>query len=340
MNKKLRVGELFAGIGGIGLGLERTGGFEVVWQVENNDYATKVLEKNWPDVTRHDDVCTFPPEKGEWDVDLITAGFPCQDISIAGKGEGLDGKKSGLFYEVIRIAGIIKPRWLLLENVSALLTRGVGEVLGEVASICGSDNTPHFKRMEYHCLPAAVFGAPHRRDRFFLLADSYGDADSSDQGEAEETDCLSEVNREEGCSGVSGRAGDDTKVLADSNDTGNRTPRCKANEDGSSAVEGREEQSQPEPSRHREDVADSDSKGLQGQRRLEKTSQVFTQEAIRLFSSSHGQSQWGIEPDVGRMVNGIPRRVDRLKCLGNAVVPQVVQLLGELMLTRLEAEGE
>jgi DNA (cytosine-5)-methyltransferase 1 len=132
-----------------------------------------------------------------------------------------------------------------------------------------------------------------------MLADSYGDADSSDQGEAEETDCLSEVNRKEGCSGVSGRAGDDTKVLANAN-----------------------------------------GKGLQGQRRLEKASQVFTQEAIGLFSSSHGQDQWGIEPSVGRMVNGIPRRVDRLKCLGNAVVPQVVQLLGEMMLTRLEAEGE
>ena len=281
----MKVGELFAGIGGIGLGLERTGGFEVVWQVENNDYATKVLEKHWPAVRRWDDVKTFPPETGTWDVDLITAGFPCQDISVAGKGEGLDGKKSGLFYEVIRIAGIIKPRWLLLENVSALLIRGIGDVLRELAQI-GYDS-------EWHCIPAAVFGAPHRRDRFFLLADSYGDADSSDQGEAEETDCLSEVNREEGCSGVSGRAGDDTKVLANAN-----------------------------------------GKGLQGQRRLEKASQVFTQEAIRLFSSSVGKSQWGIEPDISRMVNGVPRRVDRTKCLGNAVVPQVAQFIGEIILQR------
>ena len=286
----MKVGELFAGIGGIGLGLEATGGFEVVWQVEKDDYATKVLEKNWSDVRRWDDVKTFPPETGDWDVDLITAGFPCQDISVAGKGEGLDGKKSGLFYEVIRIAGIIKPRWLLLENVSALLIRGIGEVLGEVASISGSDNTPHFKRMEYHCLPAAVFGAPHRRDRFFLLADT--------------------------------------------NDTGGGAPKCKANKDGSSVVKGREEQSQPESSRHRKNVADSNITGLQGQRRLEETSQICTQEAIRLFSSSVGQSQWGIEPDVGRMVNGVPRRVDRLKCLGNAVVPQVAQFMGEIILQR------
>ena len=86
----ITVGELFAGIGGIGLGLEMTGGFEVKWQVEKDEYATKVLEKNWPDVRRRDDVCTFPTEDedGGWQVDMITAGFPCQDLSFAGKGAG------------------------------------------------------------------------------------------------------------------------------------------------------------------------------------------------------------------------------------------------------------
>ena len=288
MNKKLRVGELFAGIGGIGLGLERTGGFEVVWQVENNDYATKVLEKNWPDVTRHDDVCTFPLEKGEWDVDLITAGFPCQDISVAGKGKGLDGKRSGLFYEVVRIVDRLRPAAVLLENVSALLTRGLDSVLGEMASL-GYD-------AEWHCIPAAHVGAPHRRDRIYIMAYA--------------------------------------------NDSGGGASKCKANKDGSSVVKGWEEQPQSKPSRHREDVADSNGKGLQRLGGLEKTSQIFTQEKVGLFRSGVGQDQWGIEPDVGRMVNGIPRRVDRLKCLGNAVVPQVAQLLGEMMLTRLEAEGE
>ena len=98
--KPLRVGELFAGIGGIGLGLERTGGFEVVWQVENNDYATKVLEKN------------------------------CQDISVAKqRGEGLDGKRSGLFYEVVRIVDRLRPTAVLLENSSMLLSRGLDIVL-------------------------------------------------------------------------------------------------------------------------------------------------------------------------------------------------------------------
>ena len=85
----ITVGELFAGIGGLGLGLEMTGGFEVVWQVEINEFSRRVLKKNWPDVTRWDDVCTFPSADGDWTVDMITAGFPCQDISVAGRAEGL-----------------------------------------------------------------------------------------------------------------------------------------------------------------------------------------------------------------------------------------------------------
>ena len=290
MSKKLRVGELFAGIGGIGLGLERTGGFEVVWQVENNDYATKVLEKNWPDVTRHDDVRTFPPEKGEWDVDLITAGFPCQDISLAGKGKGLDGKRSGLFYEVVRIVDRLRPAAVLLENVSALLTRGLDSVLGEMATL-GYD-------AEWHCIPAASVGAPHRRDRIYIMAYA--------------------------------------------NDSGGGASKCKANKDGSSAVKGREEQPQSKPSRQCKDMAYPAGIGQQKQGAsrdgLCKEASI-TREAVVAFNGRI-RNQWESEPDVGRVANGVPRRMDRLKCLGNAVVPQVVQLLGEMMLTRLEAEDE
>lgn len=158
----LQVGELFAGIGGIGLGLEMTGGFEVKWQVEIDKYATKVLEKNWPEAKRWNDVTTFPPEDGYWDIDVLTAGFPCQDLSYAGKGAGLDGKRSGLFYEVMRVTERLRPRYLLLENVRALLTRGIDRVLGEVASL-GYD-------AEWHCIPASYVGAPQKRERVFILA--------------------------------------------------------------------------------------------------------------------------------------------------------------------------
>lgn len=158
----LTVGSLFAGIGGIELGLESTGEFKVVWQVENDPFAIRVLEKHWPNTYRHEDVLDFPPQ-GHWYVDLICAGWPCQDISKAGTKKGLEGERSGLFYEVIRIAEAIKPRILLLENVSAILARGrFGIVLGELASI-GYD-------VEWHCLPAGEFnGNLHRRDRIFLI---------------------------------------------------------------------------------------------------------------------------------------------------------------------------
>lgn len=158
----LQVGELFAGIGGIGLGLEMTGGFTVKWQVEIDKYATKVLEKNWPEAKRWDDVTTFPPEAGDWDIDVLTAGFPCQDLSYAGKGAGLDGERSGLFYEVMRITERLRPRYLLLENVRALLTRGIDRVLREVAEIGYN--------AEWHCIPASHVGAPQKRERVFILA--------------------------------------------------------------------------------------------------------------------------------------------------------------------------
>src|SRR4051794_35686151 len=116
-------GSLFAGIGGMDLGLERSG-MTCSWQVEIDPFARKVLAKHWPDVRRHDDVRTFPPEPVDgWRVDLIAGGFPCQDISVAGKGAGLDGARSGLWTEIVRTVRLLRPRFLVVENVSALLDR-------------------------------------------------------------------------------------------------------------------------------------------------------------------------------------------------------------------------
>lgn len=167
---KPTVGSLFAGIGGIDLGLELAG-FECKWQVEIDPYARQVLHKHWPEVPKFEDVREFPPA-GDFKVDLICGGFPCQDISYAGKGAGLDGERSGLFYELIRVVSLVGPRFVLLENVSALLTRGLDQVLGTLASI-GYD-------AEWHCISAAHVGAPHIRDRVFILA--YRKGDRREQG--------------------------------------------------------------------------------------------------------------------------------------------------------------
>jgi len=156
----LTFGSLFAGIGGIDLGFERAG-LQCKWQVEIDDYARRVLAKHWPDVHRHDDVRTWPNEHAE-SVDIIVGGFPCQDISYAGKGAGLAGERSGLFYEVARIVSEMGPRFVVLENVAALLTRGMGDVLGTLASLG--------YHAEWHCIPSGYFGTHFRRDRVFIVA--------------------------------------------------------------------------------------------------------------------------------------------------------------------------
>ncbi len=164
--KPLTFGSLFAGIGGFDLGLERAG-MVCKWQVELDDYASRVLAKHWPNVPRHDDVRTFPTAERDWSVDLVCGGFPCQDISIAGKGAGLAGERSGLWYEFARILGDIRPRWAIIENVPALTSRGLDAVLCDLASL-GFD-------AEWHVIPASAVGAPHRRERIWIVAHASGE---------------------------------------------------------------------------------------------------------------------------------------------------------------------
>ena len=160
----LTVGSLFAGIGGFDLGLERAG-MRVRWQVEIDPYCQRVLAKHWPDVTRYGDIRVVDWSTVE-PVDLLCGGFPCQDISLAGKGAGLTGERSGLWFEYAKAIAALRPRYVLIENVSALRSRGLDQVLGALAAL-GYD-------AEWHCIPACAVGAPHRRDRVWLVAYSNG----------------------------------------------------------------------------------------------------------------------------------------------------------------------
>lgn len=153
-------GSLFAGIGGIDLGFERAG-LRCVWQVEINEYCQRVLAKHWPNVRRHGDVRTFPPE-GDWRADVIAGGFPCQDVSQAGKRVGIAGRRSGLWVEFNRIVCQLRPRIVVVENTAGLLARGMDRVLGDLAA-SGYD-------VEWSVLPACALGASHSRPRVFLLA--------------------------------------------------------------------------------------------------------------------------------------------------------------------------
>lgn len=175
----LTVGSLFSGIGGMDLGLERAG-MRIAWQVESNPYRLRVLARHWPAVPRYPDIRTIdwsqvPP------VDLIAGGFPCQDISHAGHRIGIEGPRSSLWREFARCVRMVRPSYLLLENVAALINRGLGTVLGDLATIGYS--------AEWDILAARDFGAPHIRERIFLIGyahrrDLGGGIPGREQGQA------------------------------------------------------------------------------------------------------------------------------------------------------------
>ena len=272
----LKVLDLFAGCGGMSLGLHRTGGFTTTAFCEIEPYAQKVLAKNFPGVPCFDDVATADfTSLGP--VDLVAAGFPCQDISFAGKGAGLAGDRSGLFWHVIRTVGMVGRPQLLLENVAGLLNRGMGAVLGAMASI-GYD-------AEWHCIPASAVGAPHRRDRVWIVADPERD----------------EQPRQEPCVGPFGRMG----------------PLSKLGNDGGKVY-----------------LADPYEVNAQGQQPSgvdAQDGQIAGQRPTGPRATGAG-GFWAVEPDVGRVADGIPARVDRLAALGNAVVPQIPKLIGHAIL--------
>ena len=156
--------DLFSGIGGFTLASQWVGGIETVQFVEIDSHVQKTLTKNFPGIPIHNDITTFSAIGKQYD--LITAGFPCQDISWAGNGAGLVGKRSGLFYEVVRIISECRPSYVLLENVSALLSindgRDMGTLLWELSKI-GYD-------AEWEIIPASALGANHERKRIWIIA--------------------------------------------------------------------------------------------------------------------------------------------------------------------------
>lgn len=155
----MNVLDLFSGLGSFSLGLERAG-FKTAGLCEINPFARRILAKHWPDVPCAHDIRQREFREGE--ADIICGGFPCQDISQAGGGAGLAGARSGLWGELLRAIRMVRPLDAIVENVAALLDRGMGTVVGDLAEI-GYD-------AEWHCIPASSVGAEHHRDRVWIIS--------------------------------------------------------------------------------------------------------------------------------------------------------------------------
>ena len=308
----MKVLDLFAGIGGFTLGLERAG-FETVAFCEIEPYAQKVLKKHWPEVPIYDDVRQLTAERLAADgigVDVITGGFPCQDISLAGRQAGIEGERSGLWGEIARLISELQPRYAIMENVTNLISgdsgRWFGRVLGDLAEI-GYD-------AEWHCIPASAIGAHHHRDRVWIVA--YPNSDSQpgrtiNAGKVHPSALLAHPSGGEREPGA-----EKQRVL--------RT--LQENRAVNDHLGGRGEA-------HASLLADPNGNHVQ---RLEQKSQPCRDKRQVGLLSRKGitreQSIWQVEPSVGRVVNGVPARSHRLKCLGNAVVPQIPELIGRAIM--------
>jgi DNA (cytosine-5)-methyltransferase 1 len=257
----MNIGSLFSGIGGLELGLERAGLGSTIWQVEQDKFCIKILEKHWPRAKRFTDVREVGKHNLE-PVDLICGGFPCQDISPAGKRAGLAGARSGLWYEFARVVDELGPEWVVIENVADGAHLWVDAIRG------------YLGQSGYESLPVPIaardVGAPHRRERVFIVAHS----------------------------------------------TNDRYQRCQPSglEAQQSAIAGSGEiRASGDP--------DSDSEPAKPQHG----------EVARLQGVADDAPPWEAPPDIRGVDDGVPRRMDRLRALGNAVVPQCAEVVGHVI---------
>lgn len=271
--RPIRLGSAFSGIGGFELGLHwAIPNLETVWQVEQNPFCRRVLAKHWPNAQRFDDIKTISSPDLET-IDILAAGFPCQNLSIAGKRGGIHAEKSGLFWELWRLLREFRDDGravpiVLLENVSAITFSGIGHVLGALSEIGYN--------VEWFDLRASDFGAPHRRERIFFVCYR---ADPNRQGQPDRAEHAETLER------------------ASTNPDSGRESRFA----------------------HKTQPAQW------------KTYKMFGRDDC-IESPSYDWKKIPFESLLCPVVDGIPYRVAKLKALGNAIVPQCTEWIGQRLI--------
>ena len=307
---EIHVGSLFSGIGGIDLGLERVG-MTVKWQSEIEPYSCQVLKKHWPHVPNLGNIREVNWEEVER-VDVIAGGYPCQPFSTAGKRGGSDDPRH-LWPEMLRAIGSLRPRVAFLENVRGHYSLGFNRVLGDLADI-GYD-------CQWEIVSAQSVGAPHRRERLICLAypnDSRGGASRSDadRNRSEDVAGWYDQSQSQPC-----RCGE---KVANTN-----SERCEA------VLREAHSLQQFDQSDHVANTTKQSSDGESDHFRDSERPETIPKLGDSGRSENGSGRWWEVEPDVGRVAHGIPARVDRLRGLGNAVVPQVAEVVGRVIMEML-----
>ena len=314
--------DLCSGIGGFALGFEWAGLSQPVLFCDIEEWPRKILAKHWPDVPIAEDVKELAndPDRNVPDCDIITAGYPCQPFSLAGERRGAEDDRH-IWPDIFSIVQRKRPAWCVFENVYGHISMGLDEVL--------SDLERESYSVRPFIVPACATDAPHRRDRVWIIARNVGDTNSRaskriNSGKSKPTESGSGF--ESGCADVADTSG--SGIEARERDRLGDGDRSRGNKGKSKSGSGKV------------NVADSNSAGLQGRQNPRDTNQSREkpdEQPSRRGERPNGQN-WPPEPAVGRVANGISRRVDRLKGLGNAIVPQVAQRIGETI-KQIEAKG-
>lgn len=362
--------DLFSGIGAFSIGLERAG-FRTVAFCETNQFSRQVLAKHWPKVPCYGEIEKLTAKRIAADgiqVDAICAGWPCQDISNAGAGAGIDGERSGLWRHVARLVGELQPRYVVLENVAALLSRGLGTVLGDLAQI-GYD-------AEWHCIPASAVGAPHIRDRIWIVAypardgrrwprigtkhgRGRGGRRIEQRTHEEETEPRDVANPNGGRWGKQRHVGKaDTRTRAGRQLEQRGAELANPERSGRKTRGGHGARSPQDNERQRRSGDGSGANAVRqpGSPRLQIRAWTLAKWA---HDATTGTGWWAAEPNVGRMVDGRAAVVDgvgriptgtknkktagrrkRLIAIGNSLVPIIPQIIGTAIFEYEEAEAK